>query len=261
MGAFHKAVLLLCLALVAGIAQAELPKNFQIILQTDNFPPFNMGPNNKHFARDAEVQGIGTDTVREIFKRAGIAYSLTLRSPWDRIYSQTLDDAGYGLFSVARTQQNQAQFKWVGPLARYESVLLAAPNTGISLTALSQAKAYSIGAQKSSGISQLLSSQLELRACSLAEAWSGRKDRHVGADAAAMVLSEAPYLRDEVTLLVDIGTNAEIILGNRSRLLAASSPTGPAFEQSNEETFEFSSKTHEKVDIVTVRFPISANLI
>ena len=53
---------------------------------------------------------------------------------------------------------------------------------------------------------------------------------HVGADAAAMVLSEAPYLRDEVTLLVDIGTNAEIILGNRSRLLAASSPTGPAFE-------------------------------
>ena len=53
---------------------------------------------------------------------------------------------------------------------------------------------------------------------------------HVGADAAAMVLSEAPYLRDEVTLLVDIGTNAEIILGNRARLLAASSPTGPAFE-------------------------------
>ena len=53
---------------------------------------------------------------------------------------------------------------------------------------------------------------------------------HVGADAAAMVLSEAPYLRDEVTLLVDVGTNAEIILGNRSRILAASSPTGPAFE-------------------------------
>ena len=53
---------------------------------------------------------------------------------------------------------------------------------------------------------------------------------HVGADAAAMVLSEAPYLRDEVTLLVDVGTNAEIILGNRARLLAASSPTGPAFE-------------------------------
>jgi len=53
---------------------------------------------------------------------------------------------------------------------------------------------------------------------------------HVGADAAAVLLAEAPWERDEVTLIVDVGTNAEIILGNRRRLLAASSPTGPAFE-------------------------------
>lgn len=53
---------------------------------------------------------------------------------------------------------------------------------------------------------------------------------HVGADAAGVILSEGPYLRDEITLLVDVGTNAEIILGNRHRMLAASSPTGPAFE-------------------------------
>ena len=53
---------------------------------------------------------------------------------------------------------------------------------------------------------------------------------HVGADAAGAILAETPYLADEVTLLVDVGTNAEIVLGNRQRLLAASSPTGPAFE-------------------------------
>ena len=53
---------------------------------------------------------------------------------------------------------------------------------------------------------------------------------HVGADAAAAILSQTPYLRDEITLLVDVGTNAEIVLGSRARLLAASSPTGPAFE-------------------------------
>jgi uncharacterized 2Fe-2S/4Fe-4S cluster protein (DUF4445 family) len=53
---------------------------------------------------------------------------------------------------------------------------------------------------------------------------------HVGADAAGAILSETPYLADEVTLLVDVGTNAEIVLGDRRRLLAASSPTGPAFE-------------------------------
>ncbi|MGK9054082.1 ASKHA domain-containing protein [Neorhizobium petrolearium] len=53
---------------------------------------------------------------------------------------------------------------------------------------------------------------------------------HVGADAAAATLSEGPHRQDEMMLLVDIGTNAEIVLGNRTRVLAASSPTGPAFE-------------------------------
>ena len=53
---------------------------------------------------------------------------------------------------------------------------------------------------------------------------------HVGADAAGVILSEAPHLSDEVLLVVDVGTNAEIVLGNRDRVLAASSPTGPAFE-------------------------------
>jgi uncharacterized 2Fe-2S/4Fe-4S cluster protein (DUF4445 family) len=53
---------------------------------------------------------------------------------------------------------------------------------------------------------------------------------HVGADAAGVMLAEAPFDRDDISLIVDVGTNAEILLGNRERLLAASSPTGPAFE-------------------------------
>lgn len=53
---------------------------------------------------------------------------------------------------------------------------------------------------------------------------------HVGADTAGVILSEAPHDQETVNLIVDVGTNAEIVLGNRDRLLAASSPTGPAFE-------------------------------
>ncbi len=53
---------------------------------------------------------------------------------------------------------------------------------------------------------------------------------HVGADAAGMVLAEEPHRLDEISLVVDVGTNAEIVLGNRERLFACSSPTGPAFE-------------------------------
>ncbi|SHE30390.1 Uncharacterized 2Fe-2 and 4Fe-4S clusters-containing protein, contains DUF4445 domain [Litoreibacter ascidiaceicola] len=53
---------------------------------------------------------------------------------------------------------------------------------------------------------------------------------HVGADAAAVALSEAPDKSDDLVLVVDVGTNAEILLGNKNKVLACSSPTGPAFE-------------------------------
>ena len=52
----------------------------------------------------------------------------------------------------------------------------------------------------------------------------------VGADTSAMILAEEPHKQDENWLLIDVGTNAELILGNRKRLLCTSTPTGPALE-------------------------------
>jgi uncharacterized 2Fe-2S/4Fe-4S cluster protein (DUF4445 family) len=53
---------------------------------------------------------------------------------------------------------------------------------------------------------------------------------HVGADTVGAVLAVGPHRGDETVLLIDVGTNAELVLGNRHGLAAASSPTGPAFE-------------------------------
>ncbi len=53
---------------------------------------------------------------------------------------------------------------------------------------------------------------------------------HVGADTAAAILSEGPHRGTVMQLLIDVGTNAEIVLGDSTRQFAASSPTGPAFE-------------------------------
>lgn len=53
---------------------------------------------------------------------------------------------------------------------------------------------------------------------------------HVGADNVGVLLAEAPHQQDDIMLVVDVGTNAEILLGNRKQVLVASSPTGPAFE-------------------------------
>ena len=53
---------------------------------------------------------------------------------------------------------------------------------------------------------------------------------HVGADNVGVLIAEEPYKQDDIMLIIDVGTNAEIVLGNRDWLMSASSPTGPAFE-------------------------------
>ena len=52
----------------------------------------------------------------------------------------------------------------------------------------------------------------------------------VGADTSAVILAEEPHKQDENWLLIDVGTNAELVLGNRERLVCTSTPTGPALE-------------------------------
>ena len=52
----------------------------------------------------------------------------------------------------------------------------------------------------------------------------------VGADNVAVLIAEEPYRQEEMVLIIDVGTNGEMVLGNRERLLSASCATGPALE-------------------------------
>lgn len=52
----------------------------------------------------------------------------------------------------------------------------------------------------------------------------------VGADNVGVLIAEEPYKQDEMLLIIDIGTNGELILGNRNKLMSSSCATGPAFE-------------------------------
>jgi uncharacterized 2Fe-2S/4Fe-4S cluster protein (DUF4445 family) len=55
----------------------------------------------------------------------------------------------------------------------------------------------------------------------------------VGADNVAVLIAEEPYKRDEIPLIIDIGTNGELVLGNRERMVSTSCATGPALEGSH----------------------------
>lgn len=128
----------------------------KIDLLTENFPPYNMAQDGKNFARGDQVTGVAADIVREMFKRAGIDYTLTLRFPWERIYNTALQKPGYGIFVTARLPEREELFKWVGPIGPDDWVLLARADSPISLQSLDEARQYSVGAYKGDAIAEHL---------------------------------------------------------------------------------------------------------
>lgn len=149
----------LLLVMAVSAKAAALSDDYKMVLLTENFPPFNMAADGKNYAADQNISGINADIVREMFKRAGVGYSLTLRFPWERIYNQVMDQPNQGLFSTTFTAEREPLFKWVGPLASTSWVLLAKPDSDLRLTSLEQAKQYRIGAYKNDAVSQHLESK------------------------------------------------------------------------------------------------------
>lgn len=142
--------------LLAGTARAT---DTSLVLLTENFPPYNMAKNGKNFAQDENIHGIAVDIVREIFKRADITYSLTLRFPWERIYKLALESPGYGVFVMARLPEREKLFKWVGPIGPDDWVLLAKADSTLKLDDLEHARGYKIGAYKGDAIAESLEKQ------------------------------------------------------------------------------------------------------
>ncbi|AMS14783.1 amino acid ABC transporter substrate-binding protein [Pseudomonas sp. 09C 129] len=142
----------------AGARAAQTPGT-SLVLLTENFPPYNMAKNGKNFAQGENINGIAVDIVREMFKRAGINYSLTLRFPWERIYKLALEQPGYGVFVMARLPDREPLFKWVGPIGPDDWIMLARGDSKIALQSLEQARKYRIGAYKGDAIAETLAKQ------------------------------------------------------------------------------------------------------
>ena len=143
---------------ISGVNATENP-DADLVLLTENFPPYNMAKNGKNFAQDENINGIAVDIVREMFKRADVTYSLTLRFPWERIYKLALEKPGYGVFVMARLPDREKLFKWVGPIGPDDWIMLAKADSKISLETLEDARKYKIGAYKGDAIAETLAKQ------------------------------------------------------------------------------------------------------
>lgn len=160
--------------LFSGAASAALPPGYKIQLLTENYPPFNMAEGGKNFAREENLRGFAVDVLRETFRRAGIAYEMTLRFPWARVYQMALDNPDHGVFVAVRTPEREKLFKWVGPIAADAWVLLARADSPISLASLEEARQYRVGAYKGDVIAE----ELKAKGLPLSEALRDQDNAH-----------------------------------------------------------------------------------
>ncbi|WP_231489691.1 substrate-binding periplasmic protein [Billgrantia saliphila] len=95
---------------------------------TEEYPPYN-------YQGDTRLEGISVEILERIFEETGTALSRRdiLYLPWARGYDTALSEPGTVLFSTTRTEQREALFQWVGPIATNRVTLIARRDSGIQL--------------------------------------------------------------------------------------------------------------------------------
>ena len=128
-------VLAALLALSCTLAQAAPAP--RLYLTTETSAPYSM--------RDGDrVTGIGTDIVREVMARSGIAYSIDLL-PWKRAYTAALERGDACVNSTTRTPERERHFKWIGPIGEAEWVMMGRADRHYDLRSLDDARRYRVG--------------------------------------------------------------------------------------------------------------------
>jgi polar amino acid transport system substrate-binding protein len=119
----------------SGAAYAEAP--FALHLTTEASAPYSMQDGDR-------VTGIGTDMVREVLDRSGIAYRIEVL-PWKRAYTEALERSDGCVYSTTRTPEREPLFKWIGPIGEADWVLMARADRKLNLQTLDDARPYRIG--------------------------------------------------------------------------------------------------------------------
>ncbi|PMQ11394.1 ABC transporter substrate-binding protein [Janthinobacterium sp. AD80] len=123
--------------LAAALLMPALAAAADVRIVGEHLPPSSMMEGNV-------VVGRETRKVREIMARAGIRYTIELL-PWKRAYAQALSAADTCIFSTSRTQEREAQFRWIGPLNEAQWVLYGLAERHLALRTLADARGLVIG--------------------------------------------------------------------------------------------------------------------
>jgi polar amino acid transport system substrate-binding protein len=143
-----KMTVLTALLAAAACTVARAEPAPRLYLTTETSAPYSMREGDR-------VTGIGTDMVREIMARSGIAYSIDLL-PWKRAYTAALERRDACVYSTTRTPEREPHFKWIGPIGEAEWVLMGRAGRHFDLHSLDDARAYRVGTYNGDARDQFL---------------------------------------------------------------------------------------------------------
>ncbi|WP_286240476.1 substrate-binding periplasmic protein [Neptuniibacter halophilus] len=112
----------------------------ELLFYSENYPPFN-------FKENHQPRGISVELLDLIFKDIDAPYSIRniQMVPWPRGYERVQRQADSVLFSTFRTPAREAMFKWVGPIATTQNVLIGKASERFPLTDTAQLQGYRVG--------------------------------------------------------------------------------------------------------------------
>jgi polar amino acid transport system substrate-binding protein len=120
-----------------------------ISLMTEDLPPYQ-------FEKSGEITGAAADVVHEICNRIGHEYNTQIL-PWSRAVNYLEQKENTAVFCMARTEQRENLYKWVGPIIDFKEVMYAKKGTGLKINTLDDAKAVKgIGVNLNSASHQFL---------------------------------------------------------------------------------------------------------
>ncbi len=128
------------LALLVSLCYGVLARATPITVVTEELPPYNM-------TVDGTLTGMGTEVVQAVLDEVGEAARIQ-SMPWARAYDIALNSENVLIYSIARTPQREALFKWVGVIAPTSWYLFSLPGKQFDLKSLDDARQYQIATVK-----------------------------------------------------------------------------------------------------------------
>ncbi|TCS38767.1 substrate-binding periplasmic protein [Reinekea marinisedimentorum] len=145
------------LALVAVLNVVNAADEYvadRLNLFTENYGSYNYSIDGREYEHDGEnIGGSSTEFIKKLMDHAGIPYKMKLRS-WRVSYERALTRPDYGVFSTGRTELREDLFEWVGPIARYNWIVMVKKDSPLQINSLEDIRGLKVGGYRNDAVTE-----------------------------------------------------------------------------------------------------------